>query len=401
MKAGSAGSERVPGRVLGKRTVITLLAVAVTAGVLIPLIVLQLAQGASDGPPGDTRLQQLAAPRLRPLPQTVAGERVISVAAGNNSIVVYGTEDGGIYATSAHTGPRRIIDLAGRVVKLAFDSRGRWLAAASSSSELVVVDTTHPASPVIRRRIWTSSPVARGLAPDRLAIDPTGSRVAAQTDAIGIYDLHGDASPRWLDEFGTDGMAFVGTEFIAASEQGVNIYNASTLRMVRQVRFPSTGRALIGNGRILYTTRSHALLLDHRTTSPLSNASAVPGQPSPRLGGIIADKTISTQPSLRLQPVADDGRLVAVLQVLHNARLIFWEPVSRRTLATAPFRATCPSTTNLPKQVQFSTSFSPDHKTLLIARFCPPANNVDDDSEEGRRLSTYQYWTLAYPSLTQ
>ncbi|MFD8219688.1 hypothetical protein ACFV2U_39890 [Streptomyces sp. NPDC059697] len=400
MKPGSAGSERTLGRVLGKRAVIAVLAAAVAAGVLIPLVVLRLAQGASSGSPGSAGSpQQVAAPRLHPLRQTVAGERVTSVAAGNG-VVVYGTEDGGVYVTSAHAGPRRITVLAGRVVKLAFDSRGRWLAAISARSELAVVDTAHAASPVIRHRIRTDSPPGLDIPPDQLAIDPTGSRIAAQTGRIGIYDLHGNPSPHWLDGTyecsGARDMAFVGTEFIAAFDNCANIWNASTLRMERQVYFPSTGNALVGHGRILYGTLSHALLLDYRTTSPLPSAAAAPGQPHPTLGNIIADKTISTRRS-PIQPVADDGRVAAVL---HDARLTFWEPASRRILTTIalPFPATCASTTKPAPPAQFSTSFSPDHKTLVIAGFCPPAS-LDSSTEEGRRHSTYRRWMLAYPSL--
>ncbi|MFF7755430.1 hypothetical protein ACFZCP_40870 [Streptomyces sp. NPDC007971] len=85
---------------------------------------------------------------------------------------------------------------------------------------------------------------------------------------------------------------------------------------------------------IVYGTFRHALLLDHRSTSPLPSASAVPGQPRPGGGSIIADKTIGTRRG-PIYPMADDGRVTTVLQ---DARLIFWHPL--RTASSGPSR--CP-----------------------------------------------------------
>ncbi|MET9291050.1 hypothetical protein [Streptomyces sp. NPDC003077] len=414
---------RAPRRTLGKRTVGAVLAAAVAVGALLCVVVLRLGQGDSAAPP-----RQSAPPRPHALPRDVAGERVTSVAAGNGG-VVYGTEAGSVFVTPAHDGPndgpndglndrthddqydrthdaprdrpRRITGVDGRVVNLAFDPTGRWLAVAGARDELAVVDTAHPTSPVIRRRTRTISSLAQGIVmPDRLAVDPSGSRVAAQTDGIGVYDLRGSRPPRWLDLSyecsSAHDMAFVGTEFVAASGTCAHVWDAATLRMRRQVVFPGTGFAAIGHDRILYGTFRHARLLDYHATSPLPSASAAPGEPRPVLGDIIADKTIGNRRS-PIRPVADDGRVVAVLQ---DTRLIFWEPATRRTLTavTLPFPAICPSSAKPKIPAQFTTSFSADHKTLVISGFCPPYNNIESNSEEGRRLSTYRRWAVAYPS---
>ncbi|MGW1910396.1 hypothetical protein ACWCQS_06490 [Streptomyces sp. NPDC002076] len=156
------------------------------------------------------------------------------------------------------------------------------------------------------------------------------------------------------------------------------------------------GDALVGHGRILYGTFSHALLLDYRTTSPLPSAPVAPGQPRPTLGSIIVDKTISTRRS-PIQSVADDGRVAAVLQDSH---LIFWAPASRRTLAGVPLPlpAACLAAAKAGQPTQFTSSFSPDHKTLAPTAYCFPAD-VDSNAAEGRRRSVYRRWMLAYPSL--
>ncbi|GHH82739.1 hypothetical protein GCM10018793_43070 [Streptomyces sulfonofaciens] len=413
MKSPDAGSERSPGRVLGTRAVTAVLATALTAGVLVPLIVLWLGHGAAGGRPGPSGAPQVTVPRPRPLPQSVGGARVTTIAAGNG-VIAYGTEDGGLYASPVGADPRRIARLNERVVKLAFDSGGRWLAAVDLGSRLAVVDTARPNSPVAVRSIRAQSPLYRFPVPSALAIDSTGSRVAAQTDAIGIYDLRGgpsaphDDPPRWLDEVGDNDLAFVDGDLVTASTDPgvcegdytcVHVYDVSTLRMERQIRFPVAVNALIDHGRLLSTTLSHAFVLDYRTTSPQPGATAAPGRPRPALGSTVAEKTISTRRSPSLRPVAYDGHLVAVML---DARLVFFEPASRRTLATVRLSfATCPSTAGPAPLAEFSTSFSPDHKTLAVAGFCPPANDVDDDTEEGRRLSTYRYWVLAYPSLSR
>ncbi|MEU6578448.1 hypothetical protein [Streptomyces sp. NPDC046805] len=382
---------------LSGRVVVAVLAAAVAMGMLLSLLVLRLGNASPDGAAGPPRPS--APPRLHPLPRTVAGQLVVTVAAGNGT-VVYGTADGGVYAASTHSGPRRITGLTGRVVKLAFDRGGRWLAAASEFGQLAVVDTAHPDSRVVRRWFRTDSPYAAEIPPSQLAIDTTGTRVAAQTDDIGILDLHGSGSPHWLpgatyDCSGARDMGFVGTEFIASYDTCANVWNASTLRLERQVYFPSLGNGMVGHGRILYGTFRHALLLNYLRTSPLPSAQAAPGQPRPVLGDIIADKTVGTRRS-PIQPVADAGRVAAVLQ---DARLFFWEPVSGRTLATVPlpFPSVCASVTKPAPPAQFSTSFSPDHKNLVVSAFCPPPD-IDSNSEEGRRRSTYRYWMLGYPS---
>ncbi|MYT33763.1 MULTISPECIES: hypothetical protein [unclassified Streptomyces] len=389
---------RTPRRPTGGRALAAVLAAAVAAGVLLSLVVLRLGQNGS-GSASPT--QQVTAPRLHALPGTVAGEEVTTVAAGIGSLA-YGTVNGDVYLSSGHSEPRRLTVLKGRVVKLAFDPGARWLAAASIN-ELAVADTAHPATPVVHRPVRTYTPLGAGLIrPNQLAIDRTGHLLALQTDLIGVYDLHGNGSPHWLEqpydecEAGARDLAFVGSELIAAYDNCANFFNAATLRMERQVNFPGTGNALVGHGRILYSSFTHALLLDYRRTSPLPSASAVPGQPHPVLSGVIADKTISTRHS-PIQPVADDGRAAAVLQ---DTRLFFWEPTSHRILAvvTLPFPVICPNTTKPPLPAQFATSFSPDHKRVLISGYCPPPPNIDGDTDEGQRHATYRHWEVDYPS---
>ncbi|MEU9993288.1 hypothetical protein AB0E10_42405 [Streptomyces sp. NPDC048045] len=372
------------------------LAVAVTVGVLLAVAVWRLGREES---PGDAAPPPRAtAPRLHTLPLVVAGKRVSAVAAADHA-VVYGTEDGGVYTVAAPGGPARITGLDGRVVQLALDPTGRWLAAASARGELAVADTRHPSSPVLRRRLRTDAPLGLTIPADQLAIDSTGSRVAAQTAGIGVYDLHGSGSPHWLalryECSGADDMAFVGTEFIAAFGSCADVWDASTLRLKRQVFFPSTGFPMVGHDRIVYGTFRHALLLDHRSTSPLPSASAVPGQPRPGVGSIIADKTIGTRRG-PIYPMADDGRVTTVLQ---NARLIFWHPASHRVLGSVPlpFPVVCPSTVKPAPPAQFDSSFSPGHRTLVISARCPPRDSAADNGDD-KSTWTYRRWMLTYPS---
>jgi hypothetical protein len=398
-------TERSPRRVLGHRTIVAVLAAAVALGVLLCLAVVRPGQQHPAAATGSAQAPlRASALRLHPLRHVVAGQRVISVAASNSS-VIYGTDNGGVYATSAHARLRRLTGLPSPVVKLALDPSGRWLAAASTRNELAVVDTAHPTSPVIRRHIQTITPWGDLIPLTQLAIDRTGRLVAAQTDGIGIYDLHGNRPPHWLSGetyecSGARDTAFAGNTFIAAYDACANVWNTATLRLEHQVHFPSTGNALVGHHRILFTTFSHALLLDYLHTSPLPSAAADPGQPHPTLADILTNKTISTRRS-PIQPVADDGRIAAALQ---DARLIFWKPAAHQqpTVVPLPFPAVCPSTTTDTKgPAQFSTSVSPDHKTLAISGYCPPPGNIDNDSAEAMRLSrlsTYRYWMLTYPS---
>ncbi|MGW1253968.1 hypothetical protein ACWD5Q_01980 [Streptomyces sp. NPDC002513] len=382
------------------RALVAVLASAVAAGVLLSLVVVLLGRdGSHSGSVPAEPARQTAAPRLHALPRTVAGRRVTSVAAGIGS-VAYGTENGDVYLSSAHSDPRRLTGLTGLVVKLAFDPGGRWLAAASTGGELAVVDTAHPSAPVVRRAVRTVVSLAAGLiVPDQLAIDRTGRLLAVQTDSIGVYDLRGSLSPHWLEGThecsGARDLAFAGSELIAAFDSCASIWNAATLRMERQVYFPGTGNALVGHDRILYGSFSHALLLDYRRTSPLPSAAAAPGQPHPVLSAVIADKTVSTRRS-PIQPVADDGRVAAVLQ---DARLLFWEPAARRILAVVPlpFPAVCPSTWQFKSPAQFTTSFSPNTRTLLISGFCPPPNK-DESYKEDRIHGMYRHWEIDYPS---
>lgn len=389
-----------PRRAVSGRVIAFVLTAAVAVGALLSLVVL-LPLGRDEpagghGAAGAPR--QTITPRPHPLPQTVAGERVTAVAAGTGS-VVYGTETGNVYVTSGHSEPRRLTRLTGRVARLAFDSGGRWLAAVSAHDELAVVDTARPSAPTVRRSIVTGSPLGVGIVPDQLAIDSAGRLVAAQTDQIGVYDLHGSSPPHWLegtyDCSGARDLAFTGTELIATFDSCANVWNASTLRLERQVYFPGTGNARLGHDRILYGSFRHAMLLDYHRTSPLPSAEAAPGQPRPTLSGVIADKTVSTRRS-PIQPVADDGRVAAVLQ---NARLYFWEPAVGRILAVVPlpFPAVCPSVWKPRPPAGFSTSFSPDHRTLLVSGYCPPRDR-DGSTEEGRRHATYRRWQLDYPS---
>ncbi|MFF7355964.1 hypothetical protein ACFZA1_25465 [Streptomyces filipinensis] len=390
---------RAPRRAVSGRALALVLTAAVAVGVLLCLVVLRLGRdgpahgSGSAGPP-----RPVSAPRLRPLPGTVAGEQVTAVAAGTGS-VVYGTQNGDVYVTSAHSGPRRLTHLGSRVAKLALDPGGRWLAAVGAHSELAVVDTAHPSAPAVRRTIVTGSPLVAGIVPDQLAIDRTGRLVAAQTDEIGVYDLRGSGPPHWLegtyDCSGARDLAFDGPDLIASFDSCANVWNTATLRLERQVYFPGTGNALLGHGRILYGSFQHALLLDYRHTSPLPSAEAAPGQPHPTLSDVIADKTVSTRRS-PIQPVADDGRVAAVLQ---NARLSFWEPATGRILTAVPlpFPAVCPSAVKPRPPAGFTTSFSPDHRTLLVSGYCPP-RNMDGSTEEGRRHATYRRWELDYPS---
>ncbi|MDF3300203.1 hypothetical protein [Streptomyces tropicalis] len=305
-----------------------------------------------------------------------------------------------MYLSSGRSAPHRLGGLSGRVVTLAFDPDGRWLAAVSAGSELAVMDTAHPSAPVVRRAVRTVTSLGAGLIkPDRLAIDRGGRLVAAQTDSIGVYDVRGSSGPRWLagtyDCSGARDLAFAGGELIAAFDSCASIWNAGTLRMERQVYFPRTGNALVGHDRILYGSFSHVLLLDHRRTSPLPSADAAPGQPHPVLSGVIADKTVSTRRS-PIQPVADDGRVAAVLQ---DARLLFWDLAAHRIRALLPlaFPATCPSETKPRPPAVCAASFSPNHRTLLVSGYCPPPN-MDGSSEEGRRHATYRFWKVDYPS---
>ncbi|GHE12792.1 hypothetical protein [Streptomyces alanosinicus] len=393
-------TERAPRRVLSTRAVVGVLAAAMTVGVLLVVVVQRV--GRTDSPGSAGPPQQQAAPRLHGLTRVVAGQRVTSIAAGNGS-VVYGTEAGGVFVTSSAATPRRITGLPGRVVKLAFDPTGRWLAAASDRSELAVMDMAHPTAPVVRRPYQAASPVLGQydltLKADRLAVDSTGSHVAAQTDMIGIYDMRDSRPPRWLamryECSAADDIGFVRAEFVATFDSCANVWDASTWRMERQVFFPGSGHASVGPDRLVYGTFRHAMLLDYRATSPLPSASAVPGQPHPRLSGIIADKTISTRRS-PIQPVADDGHVVTVLQ---SARLVFWEPATHRTLTTVslPFPAVCPSVQKIKGPAQFTTSFSPDHKSLVITGYCPPPDDQpNSQKDEGRSLNGS--WMLAYPT---
>ncbi|WEB45460.1 hypothetical protein MOV08_43390 [Streptomyces yunnanensis] len=387
---------RTPRRPTGGRALAAVLAAAAAAGVLLSLIVLRLGQ---DGSGSASPAQPVTAPRLHALPGTVAGERVTTVAAGIGS-VAYGTLNGDVYLSSGHSAPRRLTGLKGRVVKLAFDPGGRWLAAASLN-ELAVMDTAHPSAPVAQRPVRTSIALGAGLIrPNQLAIDRTGRLVALQTDSIGVYDMHGNGSPHWLDdtpacEAGARDLAFVGSELITALDSCAIIWNAATLRMEQQVQFPGTGISLVGHDRILYGSFTHALLLDYRRTSPLPSAATAPGQPPPVLSGTIADKTISTWHS-PIQPVADDGRIAAVLQ---GTWLFFWEPTAHRILPVVPlpFPAFCPNTTKPRLPAAFTTSFSPDHKRVLISGYCPPPN-MDEDTDEGQRRATYRHWEVDYPS---
>ncbi|MGW3465654.1 hypothetical protein ACWDE9_41650, partial [Streptomyces olivaceoviridis] len=77
--------------------------------------------------------------------------------------------------------------------------------------------------------------------------------------------------------------------------------------------------------------------------------------------------------------------------VLQDARLIFWEPATHRTLTTVqlPFPAVCPSSQKLKGPPQFTTSFSPDHKTLIVTAYCP---------SEGGRTALHESWMLTYPT---
>ncbi|MGQ5635836.1 MULTISPECIES: hypothetical protein [unclassified Streptomyces] len=388
-----------PRRAVSGRVIALVLAAAVAAGVLLSMVVLPLVRDTpADGRGSDGAPRRTVAPRPRPLPATVAGERVTAVAAGNGS-VVYGTEPGNVYVTSGSSGLRRLTRLTGRVARLALDPGGRWLAAVSARDELAVVDTARPSAPAVRRTIVSDSSLGGGIVPDQLAIDRTGRLVAAQTDGIGVYDLRGSGPPHWLqgtyDCSGARGLAFTGSELIATFDSCANIWNASTLRMERQVYFPGTGNALLGHDRILYGSFRHAMLLDYHHTSPLPSAEAAPGQPHPTRSGVIADKTVGTRRS-PIQPVADDGRVAAVLQ---DARLYFWEPAAGRILAVVPlpFPAVCPSVWKPRPPADFTTSFSPDHRTLLVSGYCPP-RDMDGSTEEGQRHATYRRWLLNYPS---
>ncbi|MGW3466017.1 hypothetical protein ACWDE9_43650, partial [Streptomyces olivaceoviridis] len=282
-------TERGLRRTLSKRAVAAVLSVAVLAGVLLSVVVPRLGVADSGGSAGPPQLEE--PPRLHSLTQVVAGQRVTSVVAGRGS-VVYATGTGGVFLATASAGPRRLMNLAGRVVKLAFDPTGRWLAAASDRSELAVVDTVHPTAPVVRRDYQSASSVwaeydITPIAPDQLAVDPTGNRVAAQTDEIGIYEMRSSRPPHWLamryECSGAEDLAFVNTDFVAAFDSCANVWDAATQRMERQVFFPGTGVASVGLGRIVYGTFRHAMLLDYHATSPLPEALAVPGQPRPRL----------------------------------------------------------------------------------------------------------------------
>ncbi|MER6081309.1 hypothetical protein [Streptomyces sp. NPDC001833] len=394
-----------PRGALSRRVVGIVLAVAVVAGVLLSVVVHWLGQADTSGAVGSPRLE--ATPRLHSLMQVVDGHRVTSIAAGNDS-VVYGTEAGGIFATSGHAALRRITGMAGQVVKLAFDPTGRWLAAADDRSELAVVDTAtgagtdNPAFPVIRRHYQSDAQTDVGvlIKPVRLAVDRTGSRVVVQTDLIGVYNMHDNRPPyrlvvtdACLAEYTANGISFVGTKIVATFDSCASVWNASTLRLEREIYFPGTGPSLPGHQRIIYGTFRHVMLLEYRKTRPLPSASAVPGQSPPRLGGIIADKTIGTRRA-PIYPVADDGRVVAVLQ---DTRLTFWEPATHRILTSLslPFPAVCPAQMKVKGPAEFTTSFSPDHKTLVITGYCPPAQNA---SGEDQSHALYRRWMLAYPS---
>jgi hypothetical protein len=384
------------------RAVTTVLAVAATAGVLIPLAVLRAGPGAPENHPSPSKPpQQVVVPRLHLHPDAVGGQPVTAVVAGNG-IVAYGTGSGGVYLASAQTRPRRITSLAGRVEGLAFDSTGRWLAATSTRMQLAVVDMRHPHAPVTRRRIQTESPLGTGTAPGPLAIDTTGSRIAVQTDSIGVYSTVHSGPPRWLSGTyecsGPGDLAFVGSELIAASNSCASVWDATTLKVERHVHYPGTGNSVIGHGRILYGTFSHAVLMDYRTVSPLPSAPVAPGQPKPTRGRIIVDKTIGIRRS-PIQPVADDGRIAAVLQ---DSRLIFWATDTRRILAEIPLPLTppCIAAAKKGQPTQFRTSFSPDLKTLAVTAYCIPADS-GSDPEEARRLTSYRHWTLPYPAVRQ
>ncbi|MGV9565735.1 hypothetical protein [Streptomyces sp. NPDC003480] len=98
------------------------------------------------------------------------------------------------------------------------------------------------------------------MTPDQLAIDPTGSRVAAQTDQIGIYDLRG-SGPRtghWLamryECSGADDVAFIGTKFVAAFDSCVNLWDAPTCAWSATSSSPAPATPLVGHARILYGT---------------------------------------------------------------------------------------------------------------------------------------------------
>ncbi|MBM4791566.1 hypothetical protein HXP44_05690 [Streptomyces sioyaensis] len=384
---------------LSRPAIIAVLALAATVGILVALVAFPAEPGTSPGGTGDpgNSSTHVIAPHPAPLRTVVAGQPVTRVAAGLHSLA-YGTRSGGVYVETGRTGLRRIAVLTRPVEVLSFDSTGRWLAAADTDMQLAVADTRNPKAPVIRQRLQVASRYYSALPPRMLAVDTTGSHVAVQTDLIGVYSLRDHRPPRWLDFSNPcdspDDLAFVKGDLISATQGCVNVWNSSTLRLYRRAYPPTTGRARIGHGRILYGTFSHVFLLNYRATDPLPHP-PVPGpeNPKPELGRVIADKTISRRRS-PVQPLADDGRIAAAAQ---DFRLTFWDTASHRILGHTPLPVppSCAADKKL-ATAQFYSSLSPDDKTLTVTAVCGPAR-TGLASEEEQRRTTYHHWEIAYP----
>jgi hypothetical protein len=377
---------------LSVRLITAVLAVAVAAGVLIGLVLSR---------PGPSAVPKLTPVALTPLPDNIAGHPVTTVAAGDG-VLAYGTAEGGVYLAPGDTEPRRVAHLSGQVDQLAFDNSGRWLAATSKVQELAVVDVHHPTTPVAYRHLsainWFLEGPEAALSLRHLAIDATGTQVVAEsTGSLGVYNPRDSRLPLWLQECAppTD-LAFVGNRLIAVNSTCVDIFDAATLRLTRRVLYPGVkpyveevGEARIGpNHRIQYGGASQDTLLDYGGDAPQTDVTTDPNNPATPFqlsrGNIIAEKTIKRMAGV--QPVADDGRVAAVISQSH---LIFWASASHQIVADIAV----PIPPAWESETRFRTTFSGDRKALLITAV--RVQNLHN-SEEDPHL-TYRHWKLSYP----